>query len=352
MTKSQNQQLAAWIFGGTSFAFLIGVFVFGPKELPPQKHLILGLISAFAAGFLGYFITGTIGIDGAVSLPSGAKIGVKAAGAMALFVLVLYWWQSDRSPIKIEGQVEEINKHLSDMDARDARIEALLMKAIGPEVVGEDPTARQFPPELIEQAKLLLERGTESQRAASQILLKNHAAADKIIQELMKGPIDEAFGALTLEGDNWYSAGEFDKAIEPYEQAFALRPDDLRARNNAAIAEGQARLGNIAVHENRAISILQGTLQRIPAGTPAWAATQNNLGLAYTNLPTGNRGQNLTQAITAFEAALTVYTKESDPVNWAATQNNLGTAYYLLPTGDRGQNLTKAIMAYEAALTV
>ena len=31
------------------------------------------------------------------------------------------------------------------------------------------------------------------------------------------------------------------------------------------------------------------------------------------------------------------------------TQNNLGNAYLNLPTGDRGENLNKAIACYEAA---
>jgi len=37
-TKASSQRLASWIFGGIAFAFLIGVFIFGPNELPPQKH--------------------------------------------------------------------------------------------------------------------------------------------------------------------------------------------------------------------------------------------------------------------------------------------------------------------------
>src|SRR5579872_68755 len=104
MTKSQNQQLAGWLFGSASFVFLIWSFIFGPNDLPAQKQLTLGLISAFAAGFLGYFITGTIGVDSANALASGAKFGIKAAGGAALFVLVLFWWQPNRSPVQQEDR--------------------------------------------------------------------------------------------------------------------------------------------------------------------------------------------------------------------------------------------------------
>jgi class 3 adenylate cyclase/predicted ATPase len=83
-----------------------------------------------------------------------------------------------------------------------------------------------------------------------------------------------------------------------------------------------------------------------------WAAAQNNLGLAYRNLPTGDRGENLASAITCYEAALRIYTERDFPANWAQTQNNLGLAYWNLPTGDRDQNLTRAITCYEAALRI
>ncbi|HCI80401.1 MAG TPA: hypothetical protein DHW02_12000 [Ktedonobacter sp.] len=80
------------------------------------------------------------------------------------------------------------------------------------------------------------------------------------------------------------------------------------------------------------------------------ARLQNDLGIAYRNLPTGDRGENLRQAITCYDQALLVRTREAAPLDWAATQNNLGNAYAGLPTGDRGDNLRLAIACYEQAL--
>ena len=57
-------------------------------------------------------------------------------------------------------------------------------------------------------------------------------------------------------------------------------------------------------------------------------------------------------AIAHYEAALRVYTEADFPSDWAMTQNNLGIAYRDLPTGDRGENLRRAIACYEAALRV
>src|SRR5207245_10970210 len=70
-----------------------------------------------------------------------------------------------------------------------------------------------------------------------------------------------------------------------------------------------------------------------------WAATQNNLGAAYSDLPAGDRQANLERAIACYEAALEVRTPEAFPVDWATTQNNLGTAYGHLPAVDCRDNL-------------
>ena len=57
-------------------------------------------------------------------------------------------------------------------------------------------------------------------------------------------------------------------------------------------------------------------------------------------------------AIKAYEAALTVRTREAFPQDWATTQNNLAIAYRDRIKGSKADNLEAAIKAYEAALTV
>ena len=44
------------------------------------------------------------------------------------------------------------------------------------------------------------------------------------------------------------------------------------------------------------------------------AATVGELGVAYSELPTGDRGANLQRAIVCYEQALTIYTPEAHPV--------------------------------------
>jgi tetratricopeptide (TPR) repeat protein len=83
-----------------------------------------------------------------------------------------------------------------------------------------------------------------------------------------------------------------------------------------------------------------------------WAMTQNNLGNAYSNRILGERADNLELAISAYRAALKVYTRNAFPVDWATTQNNLGNAYLYRILGERANNLQLAISAYTAALEV
>jgi hypothetical protein len=239
----------------------------------------------------------------------------------------------------------ELRKALKDVAA------AVSPKPLSAGQTQPDP----IPPEILAQARLLLERGNEEQRALGMIALKQHEAADRLIQQLKRksgNPIDEAIRLLSLEGDNWYQANEPDKALWPYEQTFALKPNNFEARNNLTIALIFARLGNVGAHLQRAIDIGEQTLKLVPPGSTDWAMTQNNLGIAWSDLPTGDKAENLKKAIGAYEAALTVRTKDACPAEWASTQNSLGSAWRNLPTGNKAENVKKAIDACEAALTV
>src|ERR1039458_1367739 len=75
------------------------------------------------------------------------------------------------------------------------------------------------------------------------------------------------------------------------------------------------------------------------AGTLSW--------LVY-----GTNGENVVRAEGETRVALRVYTENELPADWDLTQNNLGIAYADIPTGDRAENLRRAIEHYEAALRV
>jgi len=231
-------------------------------------------------------------------------------------------------------------------------IEETLDRKLGP-----SPGQDSGPPEVDQTTREMAVRLEHSAEASlldrvNAAILTRDPEAERLLDELDRLTELADYTRHQRRGDYHYFRGEFDAAIDPYEKALELRPDDVTARNNAALAHTFARLGSIEVHRRRAIEIHLGTLERVPHGSADWAGTQNNLGNAYEGLPTGDRAANLAKAIGAYEAALTVRTRESHPSDWATTQNNLGVAYRNLPTGDRAANLAEAIEAYESALTV
>jgi tetratricopeptide (TPR) repeat protein len=271
-------------------------------------------------------------------LVGSAAVGVAIAVAMVATVL---------------RRQAEVRRSL---EAQRAEIRAALSAALAPQALAQGQTAPPpLPPQLLEKARLLLERGSAADQALAKIALKQYDQANQIIQQLKAkpgNPLDETFRLLTMEGDNWYQAGEPDKAVTPYEQCVALRPGDVKARNHLLMAHTFARLGDLSAHRRRAVEVAEGTLRLVPAGSEDWAMTQNNLAIALADIPAGDQIEDITRAIAAYEAALTVFTKQSVPARWANTQNNLGTAWEKLPTVNRSENLHKAVEAYEAALSV
>jgi len=101
-----------------------------------------------------------------------------------------------------------------------------------------------------------------------------------------------------------------------------------------------------------------------------WAMAHFNLGFAYFQLSTGDRAVtltldntysqfstsdragNLTRALTAYQAALLVYTEKDFPGEWAKTQNDIGIVFVSLPIGGRAENLKQAKASFLNALRI
>jgi len=148
------------------------------------------------------------------------------------------------------------------------------------------------------------------------------------------------------------------QAIECYQQALRFWTpetaplDYASTQNNLGNAYSLLPTGDRASNLTQAIECYQQALRFwTPETDPLrYAIAQTNLGNAYRDLPTGNRASNLTQAIRCYQQALRFRTPETAPLDYAITQNNLGNAYSDLPTGDRASNLTQAISCYQQAL--
>ena len=79
---------------------------------------------------------------------------------------------------------------------------------------------------------------------------------------------------------------------------------------------------------------------------PLYAALQNNLGLAYHDLSTGDRASNLTQAIGCFQQALRFYTPEAEPFVCRRITTNLAHLYFAQGAWDT------ALRTYRVAMHV
>jgi tetratricopeptide (TPR) repeat protein len=120
-------------------------------------------------------------------------------------------------------------------------------------------------------------------------------------------------------------------------------------------AEGAARLEEAVTAYRAALRVY--TEAELPA---QWAGTQNNLGNALSTQGERLGGAagvaRLEEAVTAYRAALRVRTEAELPTDWAMTQNNLGAA--LQTQGERLggaeglARLEEAVTAYRAALRV
>ena len=129
---------------------------------------------------------------------------------------------------------------------------------------------------------------------------------------------------------------------------WAATQNNLGAAYSDRIVGDRAENLEIAIKAYKA-ALLVRTREALPS---QWAETQNNLGNAYIKRIFGDRRENLEDAIAAYTTALEVYTRYALPTQWAETQNNLGIAYRNRIVGDKGENLEAAIKAYKAALSV
>ncbi|MHC5936979.1 CHAT domain-containing protein [Nostoc sp.] len=125
-------------------------------------------------------------------------------------------------------------------------------------------------------------------------------------------------------------------------------------QNNLGGAYSHRILGNKAKNLERAVTAYSVTLEVYTrsAFPQEWAMTQNNLAIAYGDRILGERAENIGLAIAALCVALEVYTHTAFPQEWAMTQYHLGNVYLEKILGDRTDNLERAITAYTAALEV
>jgi tetratricopeptide (TPR) repeat protein len=267
---------------------------------------------------------------------------------------------------KIVLQNTALEEWKSDLTIRDAALQrsldsahdkldnmaAMLREVLAPKQVDKHPFDRPLSAELIEKARMLLERGDAEQQALAKIALGKHEEADTLIQSLKRDPIAQAHSVLTLEGDNWFASGAFELAVGSYEKAFVLRPD-VGTAIRTALAHLRSERSDIAIHKARAIHLLELAAETLHSvDSLDFAKVLVNLASAWLGLPNGARSDNVARAMAYLNTAQTVLTKEAFPLQWAEIQTMIGTAWRSLPTGAQAENMRAAIGSFESAATV
>jgi hypothetical protein len=79
----------------------------------------------------------------------------------------------------------------------------------------------------------------------------------------------------------------------------------------------------------------------------AIAAVIGNFSNLIQQFPLGSQATNLEIAITGYEVALTLFTRENHSETWALIQNNLGEAYSNRIRGEVAENIESAIASYQ-----
>lgn len=129
LAEIQSQGLASLIFGGILLVYVLLVFLFGPKEIPPYKERTFAIIAALLAGLFGFFLTGSITLKIEPNLAGWGKTAIQAGGGVALFVFVLWWWGTPKRKKNGDGNGEDENEN-----GDEARTKVVIRKEVEVEV--------------------------------------------------------------------------------------------------------------------------------------------------------------------------------------------------------------------------
>jgi len=280
LTQKQSRSRATWIFGAGLLLFAVWVFIFAPATLPDYKHQMLGVFLALLSGLFAFFLTGDIGLTLQGPESQWGKVGVKATGGLAVFVLVLWWWSSPLAPIRVEQQLGEIKQDTEkivsllekELELKNTQIVFLQGQIERLQAQEPSPRARelaaQIPPDADPYAlalKAIAERRFDDARN-----LLAEAAKEK---EVELARIYEARGQTEVY------AGRYAEAVEWYRKALSLRPDDPTFLNGTAFALTYAGQYSEALPlYQRSLAIRESTLG---AEHPDVAASLNNLADLY-----------------------------------------------------------------------
>lgn len=172
--------------------------------------------------------------------------------------------------------------------------------------------------------------------------------------------IQYQLGFCLAGGCHRHSLADPDIALHHLQKALSLLPVSAAVDEHASVL---AALGNtyLASHQlplrarvTAAVECQEkaAAIYESAGDSDKWAREQYNLGNEWCEFPQDSFPDKWQRAIQHYTAALQVWTRNRDARRHAKTLQNLGTAYRELTTGDRRQNIRQALSCYRRALRV
>ena len=149
--------------------------------------------------------------------------------AVAAGLVVHAWTMPDEEVLRQLGRIGQAAEDIKDgVTEANKKLDELLAKKQADEAFASKPLTPEERA-IIEQAKQFEDAKTKAKVA---ILERNFPEADRQLETLAqqeKEIFTKAFDLLVLKGHRYYFEGRFADALEPFEKAYALRPDNIQA---------------------------------------------------------------------------------------------------------------------------
>ncbi len=172
-------------------------------------------------------------------------------------------------------------------------------------------------------------------------------AKDELVVQLLQANIDKLDDKFAQFLRNWATANLIIEMPDNAEDIGILI-------GNFSDIIREFLIGNRAINLEIALTGYEIAIQVISREESGeeWARFQNNLGIAYFKRIRGDISTNLELAIVCYQKALQVYTSDNFMEDWAMVQQNLGNAYRERIHYEKAENLEQAIACYENALEI
>ena len=306
LAEAESGAIWTGILGFLVFVFYACVFIFAPPKLPEFKHRMLGIFSALLCGLFAFFLTGTIGLKIEWIESRFGEMSVEAAGGVAVFVLVLVWWESPWAPVgkevkkklnDIKSDTEEIRSDAKDMKSGMQEIKSgqedlhsTLEKVLQPinaqnaqivSLQGQiEHLQTQIPSSRARELAEQIQTDDDSYALGLKALAESRFDdARRLFEEAEKGTEAEQTRIYIARGRTELYAGSYKDAVGWYQKALVLNPEDPDILNETALALYYA--GNYREAEplyKRSLAIREKALGK---DHPHVAASLNGLAVLY-----------------------------------------------------------------------